>query len=181
MILDRKGQLHDTGEPTLGKHIYASDNPVKFSFVDMGEESSTFEVDLAVRRDTRSDPVGIIVRPQQQVADLRMVKRRSRQEIHLVVQRPLVEVEVDRRGVAAVATEAHIPTRDRGIELDRLDVLLVRNRLGEVLMDESVGGRDLLGADGVIFVIHAPDVSRSGVPLPALHGLADREVVVEAA
>ena len=136
-ILGRKGQLHDTGEPTLGEHIYAADNPIEFSFVDMGEKSSTLEVDLAVRRDTRSDAVGIIVRPQQQVADLRMVKRRSRQEIHLVVQRPLMEIEIDRRGVTAIATEAHIPTRDRSIELDRLDVLLVGNRLGQMFMNES--------------------------------------------
>ena len=43
-----------------------------------------------------------------------MVRGRVGQEVHLVAQRALVQIEVDRRRVAAVAAEAHVPARDLG-------------------------------------------------------------------
>ena len=50
-----------------------------------------------------------------------------------------MEVEVDRRGITALAAEPHVPTAQLGLVLDVLDRLHLADRTEEVPIDEGVG------------------------------------------
>ena len=72
-----------------------------------------------------------------------MVRGRVGEEVHLVTQGALVQIEVDRRGVAAIAPESHVPAAQLRVVLDVLDVLGRGNGPFEVPGDELVGVLDL--------------------------------------
>ena len=102
------------------------------------ERDATDEVDVAVGAEREAGAVHRVVAPQQELVELEVVLRRQREEVHLVAQRALVQVEVDRGRVAAVAREAHVPATQLGVVLDSLDVRLRRDRTFEVRGDELV-------------------------------------------
>ena len=81
-----------------------------------------------------------VVALQQEAVQLFVVRGRVGHEVHLVAQRALVQVEIDRRRVAPVATEAHVPARDLSVVLDGLHPRLARDRPFEVRGDHVVLG-----------------------------------------
>ena len=102
------------------------------------------EVEVAVGTDREAGAVHRVVALEQEPVQLEMVPRRIGQEVHLVAERALVQVEVDRRRVATVAPEPHVPAPQLRVVLDGLDIGLARDRALEVRGDELVGTRELL-------------------------------------
>ena len=91
-----------------------------------------------------------VVALQQEPVEVGRVRRGIRKEVHLVAQRALVQIEVDRGGVASVAPEAHVPTPQLRVVLDGLDPRLGRDDVLEVRGDQIVRGalarRELVGS-----------------------------------
>ena len=120
------------------------------STVEVLERDAPDEVDVAVGAEREARAVHRVVPAQEELVELHDTRRLRafarfghRQEVHLVAQRALVQVEVDRGRVATVAREAHVPATQLGVVLDVLDVRLGRDRPFEVRADELVRALEL--------------------------------------
>ena len=125
------------------------------------ERDAPHEVDVAVGPDREARAVHRVVATQQELIELEVVRRRKRQEVHLVAQRALVEIEVDRGRVTSVAREPHVPPAQLGVVLDDLNVRLVGDRPFEVRGDESVRVFETLRL-GVHAQVHCTSRARRG-------------------
>ena len=132
------------------------------------------EIHVAVGTDREVRAVRRMVALQQEAVQLFVVRGRVGHEVHLVAQRALVQIEVDRRRVAPVATEAHVPARDLRVVLDRLHERLARDRPFEVRGDQVVLGAPHLRERA------ARRVSMTATASVAADGFARDEVAVEA-
>src|SRR5829696_164900 len=132
------GELHDRLEPAFGELVEHADDAVELFDGEVLEGDAAHEVHVAVGAEREPRAVHRVVALQQEFVELAMVLGRQREEVHLVAQRALVQVEVDRGGVAALAREAHVPAAQRRVVLDGLDVRLRRDRTLEVGRDERV-------------------------------------------
>ena len=128
-------------EPPLDELVEHPDDAVELLDVEMLEQHATDEIAVAVGADREVRAVRRVVARQHEAVELLVVRGRVGQEVHLVTQRALVQIEVDRRGVASVATEAHVPTRDLRVVLDRLHPRLARDRALEMRGDQRRASR----------------------------------------
>ena len=69
------------------------------------------------------------------MVELKLIAAGVGQEIKFVVKRALMQIKINRGRVATVAAEAHIPARDFGVVLHRLDLRLVGHHLFEMSAD----------------------------------------------
>src|SRR5207248_3872535 len=115
-------------EPALDVLVQRADDAIELGNIEVFEQHATDEIDVAVGADRKVRGVRRVIVLQQISIQLFAMRRRIRHEVQLVAQRSLVQVEVDRRGVTTVATEAHIPAWNRGVVLDGLHPRLARNR-----------------------------------------------------
>src|SRR4029450_7132046 len=100
---------HDGLEPRLDGLVDHADDAVQLGDAQVLEGHPTDEIEVAVRPDREARAVHRVIAAQQVPVELEMVRRWVGKEVHLVAQRPLVQVEVDRRGVAPVHPEPDGP------------------------------------------------------------------------
>src|SRR5207237_456720 len=125
-------------EPTLDELVEHADDAVERADIEVLEQDATDEINVAVGTDREVRAVGRVVPLQEKPVQLLVMRRRIRHEIHLVTQRALMQIEVDRRRVPPLASEAHVPARYRGVVLDRLHPFLASHRSLEVRGDYVV-------------------------------------------
>ena len=129
-------------EPALDGFVEHADDAVELGDVEVLEQRAADEVAVAVGADREVRAVHRVAALQQEPVQLLVVRGRVGQEVELVAQRALVEVEVDRRRVPALAPEPHVPARDARVVLDGLHPRLARDGPFEVLCDQRVLGRE---------------------------------------
>src|SRR6185369_4816480 len=96
-------------EPPLDELVEGADDAVELLGIEVLEQHAADEIQVAVRTNREVRGVLIVIALQAKAIQLFVVRGRVGQEVHLVTQRALMQIEVDRGGVATVATEAHVP------------------------------------------------------------------------
>src|SRR5258706_7882611 len=84
-------------EPMFDELVEHSDDAIELVDVEMLEQHTTDEIDVAVGTDREVRAVGLMVAREEEPVELELIRRRVGEEVHLVTQRALVEIEVDRR------------------------------------------------------------------------------------
>ena len=111
------------------------------------------QIHVAVGSDREVRAVHRVIARQQEPVQLLVMRRRIRHEIHLVAQRALMQIEIDRRRVAAVTTEPHVPARDLGVVLDGLHPFLACHRAFEVRGDQRMLLAEYFGIERWVAVV----------------------------